>query len=371
MPACSCPAVVAPGMYFVGQQSIACPKGKYQPRYLAKTALSAKACLSCPRGKTTRATGAISPTQCSALKAGFYVLALAAPGNSTSSATPSPIVEVQECPEGTYQPYEGEVPVFNCTACGLGLKTDTTGSVSGDACYVDEGYGSRAEGGVLTAYPCPADTFRQLVAYGITPLDCEPCATGTSTQGRTGTRSEAGCDGHAAGYGLNDVGIITQCPVGYFNPASPVPADPANPQVQWLPCTACKFGRSTLNDPAKQAATTDCLPKPGYGLQLPEGSFSFTFEQLQAEAAARQLNTSALLAELPMELCPEGTFSAPPTWAAGLDATAKALAQTCQTCSNGAVTTPGSNGATSCSRVGEAAWLCCAGCLKVTHMPCA
>jgi hypothetical protein len=66
---------------------------------------------------------------------------------------------------------------------------------------VDEGYGSQIVGGVLTAYPCPADTFRQLVAYGIMPVDCEPCAPATNTQGKTGSRSEAGCDGHAAGYG--------------------------------------------------------------------------------------------------------------------------------------------------------------------------
>jgi hypothetical protein len=66
---------------------------------------------------------------------------------------------------------------------------------------IDEGYGSQIVGGVLTAYPCPADTFRPLVAYGIMPVDCEPCAAGTNTRGKTGVRSEAGCDGHAAGYG--------------------------------------------------------------------------------------------------------------------------------------------------------------------------
>jgi hypothetical protein len=66
---------------------------------------------------------------------------------------------------------------------------------------IDEGYGSQIVGGVLTAYPCPADTFRPLVEYGIMPVDCDPCAAGTNTRGKTGARSEAGCDGHAAGYG--------------------------------------------------------------------------------------------------------------------------------------------------------------------------
>jgi hypothetical protein len=119
-------------------------------------------------------------------------------------------------------------------------------------------------------------------------------------------------------------------------------------------CSAfCKFGRYTLSDPAKQASATDCLPTAGHGLQLKNGSFDFTLEQLQAEAAARQLSTAELLAELPMEVCPEGTFSAAPSWAVGLDTAAQALAQTCQTCANVAVTVPGSSGAASCSRAGE------------------
>jgi hypothetical protein len=100
-------------------------------------------------------------------------------------------------------------------------------------------------------------------------------------------------------------------------------------------------------------AATDCLPTAGHGLQLKNGSLDFTFEQLQAEAAARQLSTAELVAEMPMEVCPEGMFSAAPSWAVGLDTAAQALAQTCQTCANGAVTVPGSSGAASCSRAGE------------------
>lgn len=120
-----------------------------------------------------------------------------------------------------------------------------------------------------------------------------------------------------------------------------------------LHSTFCKFGRSTLSDPAKQVAAADCLPKPGHGLQLKQGSFDFTFDQLQAEATARQLSVLDLLADLPMDECPAGSFSAAPSWAAGLDAAAKALAQTCQPCANGAATTPGSSGAASCSAAGE------------------
>jgi hypothetical protein len=119
--------------------------------------------------------------------------------------------------------------------------------------------------------------------------------------------------------------------------------------------TFCKFGRYTLTNPAKQAAATDCLPKPGHGLQLKQGSFDFSFDQLQAEAAARQLGIADLLAALPIEECPEGTFSAAPSWAGGLDAAAQVLALTCQPCANGAATAPGSSGATSCSSAGEAA----------------
>jgi hypothetical protein len=125
-------------------------------------------------------------------------------------------------------------------------------------------------------------------------------------------------------------------------------------------CSAyCKFGRYTLNDPAKQVSATNCLPTAGHGLQLKQGSFDFSLEQLQAAAAARQLSTTDLLAELPTEECPEGTFSAAPSWAAGLDAVAQALAQTCQTCANGALTVPGSSGAASCSRAGERARFGC------------
>jgi hypothetical protein len=67
------------------------------------------------------------------------VKAMAAPNSSSSSSPTTTIalalsVEVQECPEGSYQPYEGEDPVFNCTSCGQGLKTDGTGSISSEAC---------------------------------------------------------------------------------------------------------------------------------------------------------------------------------------------------------------------------------------------
>uniref|UniRef100_A0A383V5L6 Tyrosine-protein kinase ephrin type A/B receptor-like domain-containing protein n=1 Tax=Tetradesmus obliquus TaxID=3088 RepID=A0A383V5L6_TETOB len=340
--------VVAPGKFLSKQQSVECPKGKYQPRYLASNAPAAKGCLACPRGTTTKATGAVSQAQCTDLKAGFFVrrLAMAPRDSSSISSAPAaaaalaPGFEVQECPEGSYQPYEGEDPVYNCTSCGVGLKTDGTGATSSEACYIDEGFGSQLVGGVLTAYPCPADTFRQLVATGIMPVDCDPCPAATNTKGKTGARSEDGCDGHAAGYGADNEGTVVQCPVGSFNPAN---------TGNWLPCTFCKFGRSTLSDPAKQVAAADCLPKPGHGLQLKQGSFDFTFDQLQAEATARQLSVLDLLADLPMDECPAGSFSAAPSWAAGLDAAAKALAQTCQPCANGAATTPGSSGAASCS----------------------
>jgi hypothetical protein len=70
------------------------------------------------------------------LKAGFFVKAATAPSSSAGLTTVALAlsVEVQECPEGSYQPYEGEDPVYNCTSCGVGLKTDGTGSISSEAC---------------------------------------------------------------------------------------------------------------------------------------------------------------------------------------------------------------------------------------------
>jgi hypothetical protein len=62
---------------------------------------------------------------------------MAEPDNSSAGATSIALamgIEVQECPEGSYQPYEGEDPVYNCTSCGKGLKTDGTGSISSEAC---------------------------------------------------------------------------------------------------------------------------------------------------------------------------------------------------------------------------------------------
>lgn len=82
------------------------------------------------------------PSTLADLKAGFFVrrLAMAPRDSSSISSAPAaaaalaPGFEVQECPEGSYQPYEGEDPVYNCTSCGVGLKTDGTGATSSEAC---------------------------------------------------------------------------------------------------------------------------------------------------------------------------------------------------------------------------------------------
>jgi hypothetical protein len=69
------------------------------------------------------------------LKAGYFVrtIKMAEPDSITTIALAMG-VEVQECPEGSYQPYEGENPVYNCTSCGEGLRTEGTGSTSSEAC---------------------------------------------------------------------------------------------------------------------------------------------------------------------------------------------------------------------------------------------
>jgi hypothetical protein len=81
------------------------------------------------------------------LKAGYFVRAMAQPDSSSTGAPTIALamgIEVQECPEGSYQPYEGEDPVYNCTSCGQGLKTDGTGSTSSEACCEWEGSGRGA-----------------------------------------------------------------------------------------------------------------------------------------------------------------------------------------------------------------------------------
>jgi hypothetical protein len=57
--------------------AVSMSQGKYQPKYLAKNAAAARTCVSCPRGKTTKATGAVSQVQCSgahALNSRFQIV---------------------------------------------------------------------------------------------------------------------------------------------------------------------------------------------------------------------------------------------------------------------------------------------------------
>jgi hypothetical protein len=256
------------------------------------------------------------------------------------------------------------------------------------------GHGSRIVNDVVTAYVCPVNTHSLEVTknYGTYPMDCVPCPAFTNTRGRTGAVSHYDCTGHAAGHGMcsspclsahacnvhvcwstatmtcrfwqlcqllgimahwncgkpltqthteracmptRHAGItedasVQRCPVGQWNGAD----------TDWEPCKHCSYGRTTADDAAKQAALTDCIPKPGYGLQL-DGRFNFSRADLEAAVTANNNDTSLsvaqFLATLPLEDCPVGTYSAPASWP-GLEAPS-ALAQVCVPCPTGSTTT--------------------------------
>jgi hypothetical protein len=114
-----------------------------------------------------------------------------------------------------------------CTPCPNGTTTNGTSVVGQSLCVVCNGGYSAVNGSA----PCLACRVGTAVASGLLAWNrCAPCANGTTTSGKTGQSTCAGCvDGQSV---VDGVSLCQACPVATF-------ANNVAVAVAWNRCTAC------------------------------------------------------------------------------------------------------------------------------------
>ncbi|XP_013405828.1 uncharacterized protein LOC106170487 [Lingula anatina] len=120
------------------------------------------------------------------------------------------------CPLHTYQDTKWQT---NCTSCGPGLKTLTTGSVELNACKRVCPPGQESVSGVCA--PCPQGSYKNNDDINST---CVPCDNTTLTTSRNGSISNDNCTYTIcpAGYVLNNMtNKCVECGYGFYQPVSP------------------------------------------------------------------------------------------------------------------------------------------------------
>ena len=205
---------------------------------------------------------------------------------------PASSASAQPCPSNTYRPgdelYNGGNGT-NCTACGAGLVTLTTGATSEAACLAPPGFGYVATN--HSASPCPVGTFNP----GWNKEPCQSCGLGTITTNGPGAESAQECvipAGHGAQLEADGATLAAApCPVGTYGRGD------STVGLVEVECSKCP-DHSTTNTTGA-TASTQCLTEPGYGysngqMQICEqGTFSPGGSQ-QPCTACGQARTSLL-----------------------------------------------------------------------------
>ncbi|WIA13038.1 hypothetical protein OEZ85_006646 [Tetradesmus obliquus] len=246
---CDC----APGMAFNGTRDdisnwcAPCPKGQYCPGGGADNPESAAS--SCPEGLATVSTGAKSSTQCFTAP-GF--------GRTTTQVGIQTVVQVTECPIGTYNTGGNTA---GCQKCGAGLTTLGPRSMNASMClapagsYVERGTGKACQKGMYS------EELNNLSA-------CIACPAGVTTPG-DGSNSSSACGLARPGFHLvNTTAAAASAAAAASKAATAAVCPPGSYQgreAAVFECSPCDFGYYTRAEGA--AGNAECLAPPGWELK--------------------------------------------------------------------------------------------------------
>uniref|UniRef100_A0A383V609 Tyrosine-protein kinase ephrin type A/B receptor-like domain-containing protein n=1 Tax=Tetradesmus obliquus TaxID=3088 RepID=A0A383V609_TETOB len=226
-------------------EALACPRDTYQDQEIATTT-----CKACPNEWRTKETGATGVALC-----------LAPPGWQQVAEG----ANITECPAGSYKADWNRNP---CVACGTGLITLSTGSVSKDACLVPAGWGLVSP---TEAAKCDKNTYGDAVnRTAVANARCTPCPAGMFTLDTLDKRtigaapapanelytSESACLVEE-GWGTTST-LPQKCPVGTYNAGKNREA-----------CMSCGTGWTTVGDGKTSAAA--CVVQPGWRMDTSNG----------------------------------------------------------------------------------------------------
>jgi len=196
--------VVPPGKYWDETRVEPCPVGYYCEGGPLTTAGGGPGKTKCPLNTSTAADGSSARSQC-LVPAGYY-----------QAGSDVLICPVQYYCEGG--PYESS-RALNQMLCPTGTTTPRSGSsVVTDCTRALPGYYNN--GGSIQ--PCLVNTFcLGGPISGTTGPASSPCSTGTGTNGATGSDAAADCTHALSGY-FNNGGSIEICPVNRYCPGGPI-----------------------------------------------------------------------------------------------------------------------------------------------------
>ena len=201
-----------------------------------KTTTANTICTTCSDGSTATSEGSLE-CLCSA---GYE-------DNSDGNSDSNPCLQ---CAIDTWKSTigSGTKGGIDCTPCAVGEGTDNAlGSTSETACECRPGYFMSTES---SCQLCPINTFKTIFSDEIEP--CTNCATGTGTNGATGSTNSNACSTCIAGYTKVN-GTCTECSADTYKISN---GDQG--------CTPCEDNRSTGGTSGGTSAASCNTCSPGF-----------------------------------------------------------------------------------------------------------